>query len=293
VRLTEGLWISRSLITVCAYSSRKSNKLPPPPQGNPNWRLRNRPMVNVSWADAQGYCEWLGGGLPTEAEWEYVARAGRKGAALSASLESHVVLGKDGVQLAQGTELVLPGHTIAVPQHQVLAADLVADVVEIRGRITGNVESIIATIHKEGALIGDLCVCHVIIEDGAYFKGSIDIVRDDGGELNPANVRDWKAFMVTAAPTHTFGANDYGVFDMPGRTAEWCADWYSDEYFRNAPRENPKGPPSSKCRSVRGCDGDSYPNSLRLSARRGVEPSERSSTIGFRCVFRGSQEWPW
>lgn len=70
-------WLDRREVTVARYRACADAGVcvaPPYAEGAERFDRPELPVVLVSWNDARRFCEWSGGRLPTEAEWERAAR---------------------------------------------------------------------------------------------------------------------------------------------------------------------------------------------------------------------------
>ena len=182
VTISKGFWIGQTEVTQEAYQRVVAT--------NPSYfKGARRPVEEVSWTEAQAYCTAVGLRLPTEAEWEYAARAG-----------------------------------------------------------TGS-------SWYGGGAIGDVAW---------YRVNSNSQTHDVKGKA----------------------ANAWNLFDMLGNVREWTADWYDASYYKNSPRQDPKGPATGTSRVSRG--GAWSPLAVadvRLSDRFGVETALRLiGVVGFRCA---------
>jgi len=80
----------------------------------------------------------------------------------------------------------LPGNRVTVGRNGQVAASITAREIVVLGKVRGNVTATDRVdIRAEGSLSGDVAAARISIEDGAFFKGGIDIRKP---ESKPAAV---------------------------------------------------------------------------------------------------------
>ena len=83
--------------------------------------------------------------------------------------------------------ITLPGNRVTVGRNGQVAANIVAREVVVLGKVRGNVQaSDRVDIRSEGSLTGDVIAARISIEDGAFFKGGIDIRKPGTADAKAA-----------------------------------------------------------------------------------------------------------
>ncbi len=159
------------------------NKKPDGPQpGQPE--IRNQPM---NQPPKPAPATWEGtNAMSTDAMRPLGATADRATARLGASL--HVkgeITGNEDLLIDGSVEglVQLDEKKLTVGATAKLTADIIAREVVVYGSVKGNLRAKDRIeIKKDGSVHGDLTTARIMIEDGAYFKGSIEIDKSSEKE---------------------------------------------------------------------------------------------------------------
>lgn len=90
------------------------------------------------------------------------------------------------------------------------------------------------------------------------------------------------------APVGQFLPNALELYDMSGNVSEWCWDFYDAEYYKNSPKDDPRGSDIGGYRIVRGGSWRNLQPEVRCASRREKSPGKGNFTTGFRLARSAS-----
>lgn len=288
VTIRDDFWVSKFEITFdqwdACFFDRDKNRVDP--EGNPfgcvvqpydnGWGRGDRPVINVSWNEAQQYVRWLSVKtsknirLLTESEWEYMARGGRNAPARHvayAFTDPSEIVGRNDIRTLENA----PGEpTPYIANYQPTHHVDVGRSCEYRRR----------TVPQYFAETPNLT-------DQAQDCGKIDSSRE--------------IFF-----PYINNANPLGIHFIHGNVWEWVQDCYVGTYrggpYDGSARELGDDEACGK-RVLRGGSWGSASHAIRVDYRNNRSPELRSNAVGFRiawtqddCIEENcgvKRRWPW
>src|SRR5205814_7656195 len=119
----------------------------------------------------------------------------------------------------------LSGNRVTVGRNGVVSANINAREIVVIGKVRGNLQaSDRVDIRNEGSLTGDVVAQRISIEDGAFFKGGIDIQKPNqkaaNGDARPAGKLEPAELSQAAAAARAYFAPRFVIPHLPAEGAE-------------------------------------------------------------------------
>jgi formylglycine-generating enzyme required for sulfatase activity len=266
-----------------------------------NWRNPyfpqndDHPVVCVSWHDAIAYAEWLSEQtdqqyrLPTEAEWEYAARAAEK-----ITLEK-ITLTTTLRYWGNDPDDACDYANIADKTSQKNFCDWIMQTGKLKACSSRAAEKItLATTLRYWGDNPDHACDYANVADKTsqsnqskkskktFFSWIMQIEQPKKG-FSSWDIHDCTDGYIHTAPVGSFKKNNFDLYDMLGNVWEWCADpWHSR--YKNAPVDGSvwKQAGENSLRVIRGGAWNTKPKYVRAAFRSSYSPEDRYYDVGFR-----------
>jgi formylglycine-generating enzyme required for sulfatase activity len=115
-------------------------------------------------------------------------------------------------------------------------------------------------------------------------EGALYAWGDDAPQNWPAYVRRWDGDIRGPLPVGLDSPSAFGLYDVGENIHEWCADWFSKDYYLQSPARNPRGPNEGERRASRGGSWRHQIKVSRCAARSSIPPTLQYADYGFRVA---------